>query len=95
MVIAEAFAVGLPVVASRLGTMAEIVDDSRTGLLFRVGDSEDLAAKIEQLLADPGKRAAMRRQARAEFEAKYGAEVNYRRLGRIYQLAIERHRGSR
>ena len=45
MIIAEAFAVGLPVIASNLGSMASIVDDQRTGLHFRAGDAGDLAEK--------------------------------------------------
>ena len=46
MTLIEAFACGLPVVASRLGAMAELVDEGHTGLLFRTGDPEDLAAKV-------------------------------------------------
>ncbi len=45
-VIAEAFACGVPVVASRLGAMRELVEDGRTGLHFTPGDAADLAAKI-------------------------------------------------
>ena len=43
--LAEASALGLPVIASRLGAMAEIVEDSVTGLQFTPGDAADLAAK--------------------------------------------------
>jgi len=95
MVALQAFAVGLPMVASRLGVMEEMIDDSRTGLLFRAGDPVDLAAKMELLLADRRGIAAIRRESRAEFEAKYTAEENYRALERIYQFAIDRSRGSR
>ena len=95
MVALQAFAVGLPMVASRLGVMEEMIDDSRTGLLFRAGDPVDLAAKMELLLADRRGIAAIRRESRAEFEAKYTAEENYRELERIYQFAIDRSRGSR
>ena len=41
LVAVEAFACGLPVIASRLGAVAEIVDEGRTGLLFRAGDPGD------------------------------------------------------
>src|SRR5215831_3715728 len=41
--IVEAFACGLPVIASRLGSLAEIVEDGRTGLLFTPGLAEELA----------------------------------------------------
>jgi glycosyltransferase involved in cell wall biosynthesis len=43
MVIVEAFCQGLPVIASRIGALAEIIDDGSTGLLFSTGDAEDLA----------------------------------------------------
>ena len=47
LAIAEAFACGLPVIASRLGALAEIIEDGRTGLLFNPGDAEDLAQKVK------------------------------------------------
>jgi glycosyltransferase involved in cell wall biosynthesis len=88
-VLIEAFAKGTPVVASRLGAMAEIVDDGRTGLLFNPGDPEDLADKVRGLLADPGKLAQMRLAAREEFARFFTAEVNHQRLVSIYKQAID------
>jgi len=90
MTIAEAFACGLPVVASRLGAMAEIVEDGRTGLLFRPGDPEDLAAKVEWAWSHPKELREMGLEARKEYERKYTAEQNYQRLMEIYQKAIGR-----
>ena len=46
LVIQEAFAMGLPVIASRLGALAEKVQDGRTGYLFAPGDSADLARAV-------------------------------------------------
>jgi glycosyltransferase involved in cell wall biosynthesis len=90
--IAEAFACGVPVVASSLGAMAEIVHDGRTGLHFKPGDPEDLAAKVEWAWGHSEGMAVMRREARAEYEGKYAAGRNYQRLIEIYQMAIDRHR---
>lgn len=84
MAIIEAFATGLPVIASGHGSMASLVRPGKTGLLFRPGDAADLAAKVEEFLAHPESHARMRAQARAEFEAKYTAEQNYRRMMEIY-----------
>lgn len=81
----EAFARGTPVVASNIGAITELVDHQRTGMLFRPSDSQDLAAQIEWLLAHPQELSQMRWEARAEFEAKYTAEDNYKRLIEIYQ----------
>ena len=78
------FATGLPIVASRLGAMAELVQDRRTGLLFTPGDPIDLAATVEWAFAHPNELADMGRRAREEFEAKYTAERNYQLLRDIY-----------
>ena len=59
-VIKEAFAAGLPVVASNLGGMAELVQDGRNGLLFTAGDSADLRRVITRLLDEPGLLATLR-----------------------------------
>jgi glycosyltransferase involved in cell wall biosynthesis len=88
MSIAEAFACGVPVICSRLGTMEEIVADGRTGLHFEPGDPEDLAAKVEWAWSHPREMEEMGRQARAEYEAKYTAERNYEMLMEIYAKAI-------
>ena len=85
--IIEAYATGTPVVASRLGAMAELVDDGRTGLLFEPGHSADLALKIQSLLENPARSLEMRRPARREYEEKYTAETNFRMLMTIYEEA--------
>ncbi len=87
MAILEAFACGLPVIASRLGAMAEVIEDGRTGLLFNPGDASDLAAKATWAASHPADLARMRREARAEFEARYTAGRNYQALLEIYELA--------
>jgi GT2 family glycosyltransferase/glycosyltransferase involved in cell wall biosynthesis len=50
----EAFLAGVPVVASRTGGIPEVVSDGRNGLLFRTGDSTDLARTLSRFLTDPG-----------------------------------------
>jgi glycosyltransferase involved in cell wall biosynthesis len=86
----EAFAKGTPVVASKIGAIAELVDHERTGLLFQPSNPTDLAAKINWLLTHPEKLSHMRKEARAEFEAKYSAEQNCKQLIEIYQTVINR-----
>lgn len=88
LAIVEAFASGVPVIASRIGAMAEILDDGRTGLHFRPGDAEDLAAKIEWSAAHPEELAKMRRESRAEYLAKYTPERNYEMLMNLYDNVI-------
>lgn len=82
----EGFAKGTPTIAAQIGAIAELVDHGRTGLHFQPGNSTDLAAKVEWVLQHQTELAQMRQEARAEFEAKYTAQENYRRLMEIYSL---------
>jgi GT2 family glycosyltransferase/glycosyltransferase involved in cell wall biosynthesis len=54
LVIKEAFLAGIPVVASRIGAIPEMVDDGQNGLLFRAGDIEDLSRTLTRFLDEPG-----------------------------------------
>lgn len=85
----EAFACGLPVIASRLGALAELVKDGHTGLLFNPGDSLDLSKKLRWAMDNPGEMKRMGCNAKAEFDAKYSPEKNYSELMDIYKDAIE------
>jgi glycosyltransferase involved in cell wall biosynthesis len=89
-VAAEAFAAGTPVIAANIGAVAELVEHGRTGLKFRPGDPEDLATQVEWALSHSAELRRMREEVRAEFEAKYTAERNYRALMEIYEAALER-----
>jgi glycosyltransferase involved in cell wall biosynthesis len=86
--IIEAYAKGTPVLASRLGSRAELVDEGRTGWLFEAGNAEDLAAQVRRFPDDPAELRRMRQAARAEYEQKYAAESNYRVLLAIYEKAL-------
>lgn len=90
--ILEAFATGTPVVASDLGGMSELVDHGRTGLRFAAGDPADLAAHIRWALQHPQQLAAMRVQARREYEGKYTGAINYAMLMECYARALARAR---
>lgn len=86
--ILEAFSCGVPVIASRLGALADIVQDGATGLLFNPGDAADLADKMAWAAAHPNEMREMGRAARAEYEAKYTPSINYQMLMEIYEDAI-------
>jgi glycosyltransferase involved in cell wall biosynthesis len=84
----EAYANGLPVIASHLGALAELVDHGRTGLLFEPGSAHDLARHVAWAEAFPAKMRAMGEEARERYESEFTSEQNYARLTAIYQDAI-------
>ena len=75
---------------ARSGTVPGREEHGRTGLKFRPGDPEDLVTQVEWALSHSTELRRMREEVRAEFEAKYTAERNYRALMEIYQAALER-----
>ena len=64
LVAIEAMAAGIPVVASRLGGLPEVVEDGVTGFLVTPGDPQELGDRLRQLLADPGLAHSMGRAGR-------------------------------
>jgi glycosyltransferase involved in cell wall biosynthesis len=86
----EAFAKGTPVIASRHGAMADLVEHGRTGALFEPGNPADLAEKVRAMLADPSLHTTMRSQARREYETHYTDQQNYQQLMEIYARAQRR-----
>lgn len=85
----EAFACGLPVIASRMGAMPELIADGQTGLLFEPGDGEDLATKLRWAQSNLGRLADMGQAARAKYEADFAADRNYSQLMAVYNSALD------
>lgn len=73
MVVLEAMSIGKPVVATNVGPLPEIVKDQETGLLFTVGDEDDLAAKVIEIL---------------DFESRYKAmsEASFERIHNNFNM---------
>ena len=88
MAILEAFACGVPVICSRLGSMREIVADGRTGLHFAPGNAEDLAEEVDWAWNNPVRLRVMAKEVRQEYEKMYTAEKNYPILMEIYRSAL-------
>lgn len=95
LTIIEAYAAGLPVIASDLGAMAELVRPEMTGLRFRPGDAEDLARQVSWALAHPDALRSMGQEARREYERYYTPERNYAMLTEIYDRALGRRVATR
>lgn len=88
----EAFGCGLPVIASRIGALADLVEEGVTGLFFEPGNAMDLAEKMQWAQEHPERMAIMGRNARTLYEAEFTAERNYEQLVEIYRGAIEESR---
>ena len=84
LVISEAMTHGLPVIASRIGGIPELVDDGKTGLLFEPGNSSDLAEKICVLWSDAELCRDMGTAGRKKAFAEYGEDTYFRRIAAIY-----------
>ena len=76
VVLMEAMSCGLPVVASRLSGIPELVDDDVEGLLVPPGDAVILASAIERLIDDPDLRARLGSAARRRIEQEFDLKTN-------------------
>lgn len=85
-VIIEAMASGLPVVATRLTGIPELVEDGVTGLLVPPGESVALADALERLCADRELRVAMGVAGRNKAVGEYDRTTNARQLGSLFGL---------
>lgn len=94
MVLLEAMATGLPVIASRQGSLPEIVQDGTTGVLVPSAEPEQWAKALRWATSDPRSLAAMGEQGRRAFERGYTPEAGYRQLTEVYQRTLDRARGS-
>ena len=71
MVVLEAYAAGTPVIAARIGSLEELIEDGETGLLVTPGDPVDLARAIRWAVDHPGEMAGMGAAARRRYENRY------------------------
>jgi glycosyltransferase involved in cell wall biosynthesis len=90
MVVAEACALGVPVIASRIGALEELVEHGVTGLLFDPGNASDLAEKMQWALSHPMEMREMGGKARARYENEYSGDAVYRSLIGIYSAVVKR-----
>jgi glycosyltransferase involved in cell wall biosynthesis len=84
--VVESLAVGTPVLATRAGGVAEIVEHERNGLLVEPGDTDGLAAAIARYFADDALRERLRAEA-APSVVRYAPDATYGRLVEILAAA--------
>ena len=76
----QAFAAGLPVIASPVETLAELVEAGRNGLFFEPGSARDLARRLAWAEAFPEKMRQMGECAQADYQARFVADWSWQRL---------------
>ena len=86
LVVAEALAVGTPVLAAAAGGVSEVLENGRNGLLVPAGDTDALAEAIHRFFADPELRARLREGA-ADSVRRLAPETVYPRLEQILEEA--------
>lgn len=84
MSILEAMSAGLPVVATPVGGIPEIITDGQEGLLVPAGSVDELAGAIRRLVRDPRLQAEMGARGRAKFRERFDASVIVPRIESIY-----------
>jgi glycosyltransferase involved in cell wall biosynthesis len=87
LTVLEAHAAGLPVIASDMGSMVELIEHATSGLRIRPGDAEDLARQVAWSWNNREQVAEMGRRARAQYEESYTARANYLQLMEVYDRA--------
>ncbi len=92
MTIVEAFACGIPVIASNIGAMASLIEHQITGLHFEPNNVDQLAEMIVASYQDIDKLREMGKNARRTYETCYNLEENYRILLEIYESSISKLR---
>jgi glycosyltransferase involved in cell wall biosynthesis len=85
----EASAAGLPAVATSVGGISDVIVDGTTGLLVPPGASEALAARIVELLDDPGRRRAMGEAARARVRRDFTQAARGRRYAAVFARLVD------
>jgi glycosyltransferase involved in cell wall biosynthesis len=92
LVLAEALACGVPVVASRSGAIGEVVEDGRTGLLATPRDASSFADAIERLARDAPLRREMGIRGRESVKRKFTTDIAVENTLRLYDAAWSRPR---
>ena len=87
LVVLEAYACGTPVIASRIGSLDELIEDGITGMKFTPGDENDLVRAVKLLISDNASLLVMGDKARRICQARYSSQGNFHRLMAIYEEA--------
>jgi glycosyltransferase involved in cell wall biosynthesis len=91
----EAMASGLPVIASDVGGLREVVEDDRTGIIVPPANPEKIASAIKRLAESPELRSQMSAAARARVVENYSMEQMAARTLALYRECVRKTRDER
>jgi colanic acid/amylovoran biosynthesis glycosyltransferase len=89
IVLMEAMAAGVPVIASRVAGIPELVEDDKTGLLFTPSNWDELASRIDCLLGDEALRTRLAEQAKEKIASEFDTRTSAERLARLFSATNE------
>jgi glycosyltransferase involved in cell wall biosynthesis len=89
MVVLEAMAAGVPVVAARVGGVPDLIEEGKTGILCEPLEADSLRAGIERILDNPAAAEEMARQAKLRAKARFCPSVIAQRHLEIYQEVLK------
>jgi glycosyltransferase involved in cell wall biosynthesis len=89
MTAVEAMACGTPIVASALGSLAEVIVEGENGFLFEASNEASLSDKLQAVFSSEAALQGLRLSSRKHYELFYSAERNYSLLIKIYESALK------
>ena len=93
LTVLEAMSAGRPTIGSRIGEIAELVHEEKTGWLFETGSVADFERAVRQLLASPDVTAQVGQTARRRFLERYAPPLHIERLLSIYNEVLASKKG--
>jgi glycosyltransferase involved in cell wall biosynthesis len=84
IVLMEAMAVGVPVIASRVAGIPELVEDGETGLLFTPSNWNELSSSIDRLLGEEGLRTRLVEKAKAKIVSEFDTRSSAKQLAKLF-----------
>jgi len=89
-VLLEAMAMEIPVVASRVGGIPDLVKHRLNGLLVKPGDVAELANALEQILSDSVLSSKMGKEGRKRIQEQFSSDIMVQSIDKVYQELLTR-----
>jgi glycosyltransferase involved in cell wall biosynthesis len=88
VVILEAMAAGVPIVATRVGENQDVLRDQESGMLVDIGDTDGMMSAVERLLDDKGFRKRLSSEARESYRERFTGRVMAENYAGLYRSLV-------